>query len=173
MLIKKKQSLMNKDEKYILEYREFLSRNKTQYNKLFEEYSKQSKYSTFKSFIKDKAKDAKAISKNLLNAFKNEGTETADMLDVFNRQIRKKLNLKNRKDNPTPEELDAALKQLKDIPKLVPFAAVMLAAPLPGSSTMYTVFAYFLKKKSKGKINLLPDSFDDVLDTKGDKSSKE
>jgi hypothetical protein len=164
---------MKIDERFVLEYREFLSKNKSQYDKLFEEYSNQSKYFTFKSFIKNKAKDAKAVSKNVFNAFKKEGVETADMLDVFNRQIRKKLNLRNRKDNPTPEELTAALKQLRDIPKLLPFATVMLAAPIPGSSTMYTVFAYFLKKKSRGKIDLLPDSFDDVLDVKDDKISKE
>ena len=163
---------MTKEEKYVLEYQEFLNDHMDQHGKLLEEYSKQSRYSTLKGFIKDKARLAKDISKNLINAFKDEGSETADMLDVFNRQLRKKLNLENRKDNPTPEELDAALKQLKDIPKLLPFAAVMLAAPLPGSSTMYTVFAYFLKKKSKGKINLLPDSFDNVLDVKGDKYSK-
>ena len=163
---------MKIDERFVLEYREFLSRNKSQYDKIFEEYSNQSKYFTFKGFIKNKAKDAKTVSKNLFNAFKKEGVETADMLDVFNRQIRKKLNLRNRKDNPTPEELTAALKQLRDIPKLLPFATIMLAAPIPGSSTMYTVFAYFLKKKSRGKIDLLPDSFDDVLDVKDDKISK-
>jgi len=142
---------MKIDERFVLEYREFLSRNKSQYDKIFEEYSNQSKYFTFKGFIKNKAKDAKTFSKNLFNAFKKEGVETADMLDVFNRQIRKKLNLRNRKDNPTPEELTAALKQLRDIPKLLPFATVMLAAPIPGSSTMYTVFAYFLKRNLEEK----------------------
>ena len=78
------------------------------------------------------------------------------------------INLKSRKDVPTKEELDEALNQLKDIPKLLPYAIVMLATPIPGSSTMYTVFAYFLKKRSNGKINLLPDSFDDILSTKVD-----
>jgi len=149
---------------HILEFNQFISESKnSEYQKLFEEY-KQSRFKTFKSFILDKSKRAKDVSKNILKAFKNEGLETAEMASVFNRHLRKKLNLKNRKDNPTKEELDEALKQLKDIPKLLPYAAIMLAAPIPGSSTMYTVFAYFLKKKSSGKINLLPDSFDKVLD---------
>lgn len=139
---------------------------KSSFEKLFEEYSNQSKYDNFKKFINNKASGAKDISKNVLNAFKNEGLETAEMASVFNRHIRKKLNLNNRKDNPTKEELRIALNQLKDIPKLLPFAVVLLAAPIPGSSTMYTIFAYFLKKKSGGKINLLPDSFDDILNKK-------
>lgn len=136
------------------------------FEKLFEEYNNQSKHKNFKKFVNDKARGAKFLSKNILNAFRKEGLETAEMASVFNRHLRKKLNLKNRKDNPTKEELRIALTQLKDIPKLLPFVAVMLAAPIPGSSTMYTVFAYFLKKKSGGKINLLPDSFDNILNKK-------
>lgn len=158
-------------EKNLLKYSEFiLETRKNEYIKLFEEY-KQSRFKTFKDFIIDKSKRAKDISKNTFNAFKNEGFETADMASVFNRHIRNKLNLKNRKDNPTKEELDEALRQLKNIPKLLPYAAILLAAPIPGSSIMYTVFAYFLKKKSGGKINMLPDSFNDVL-SKNDKEFK-
>ena len=160
---------MKKKNKHIKIYESYLKDN--YYEILLEEYSNQSKYKTFKSFIVDKAKKVKNISKNVLNAFKKEGSETSDMLSVFNRHLRTKLNLKTRKDIPTKEELDIALNQLKDIPKLFPFAIVMLATPIPGSSTMYTVFAYFLKKRSNGKINLLPDSFDDILSTEEDKSN--
>jgi len=155
---------MKTRNKYVSLYNSF--KYNDYYEVLLEEYSNQSKYKTFKSFVVNKAKRVKDISKNVINAFKKEGTETTDMLSVFNRQLRKKLNLKTRKDVPTKEELDEALNQLKDIPKLLPYAIVMLATPIPGSSTMYTVFAYFLKKRSNGKINLLPDSFDDILSTK-------
>ena len=161
---------MNEDH-HILKYNEFILENKSsEYEKLFEEY-KNSKFRDFKSFILDKSRRARDISKNVLKAFKSEGIETAEMTSVFNRHLRQKLNLKNRKDNPTSEELEEALKQLRDIPKLLPYAAVLLAAPIPGSSAMYTVFAYFLKKKSKGKINLLPDSFDNIFDGYEDKSN--
>ena len=157
---------MKDNKKYILKYDEFiLESNSREYEKLYEEY-KRSKYRTFKDFLKSKSSRAKEVSKNIVNAFKKEGLETAEMASVFNRLLRKKLNLKNRKDTPTKEELDEALRQLKDIPKLLPFAAIMLAAPIPGSSTMYTVFGYFLNKKTGGKINILPDSFYDVLNKK-------
>lgn len=139
---------------------------------IYEEYSKQSKFNSFKSFIKHKANDTKNISKNLIAAFKHEGLETKDMISVFNRQLRKKLNLKSRSDNPSPEELRDALNQLKDIPKLLPYAAIMLTAPIPGSSTLYTVFAYYLNKKTDGKINILPDSFEDVLNIDKDSKTK-
>ena len=115
------------------------------------------------SKIKFKSR-VKEISKNVIVAFKKEGSETSNMLNVFNRRLRNKLNLKTRSDMPTKQELDEALHQLKDVPKMLPFVLVMLTTPIPGSSTMYTVFAYFLKKKSNGKINLLPDSFDNILD---------
>ena len=161
---------MNEDY-HILKYNEFILENKSnEYEKLFEEYKK-SRFKNFKDFVLNKSRKAKDVSKNVFNAFKSEGIETAEMASVFNRHLRQKLNLKNRKDNPTKEELDEALKQLKDIPKLLPYAAVLLAAPIPGSSAMYTVFAYFLKKKSKGKINLLPDSFDDIFNDREDKTS--
>lgn len=152
-----------KNNKHIELYKSFTN---DYYELLLEEYSKQSKHKTFKKFILNKASRVKEISKNVIGAFKKEGSETSDMLNVFNRRLRNKLNLKTRSDMPTKQELDEALHQLKDVPKMLPFVLVMLTTPIPGSTTMYTVFAYFLKKKSNGKINLLPDSFDNVLDKK-------
>jgi len=160
----------------VLEYNEYIKKlnesNFNEYFNLYEEYSKQSKFNSFKNFIKHKAKDTKTISKNLISAFKEEGLETKNMVSIFNRHLRKKLNLKNRKDNPSPEELKDALNQLKDIPKLLPYAAIMLAAPIPGSSTLYTVFGYYLNKKTSGKINILPDSFKNVLNIDTDSDIK-
>lgn len=167
----KKQKKKNKLN--ILKYEDYISELK-KYNfnetyKLYEEYSKNSKFRSFKNFLKHKAKETKAVSKNIIHAFKQEGNETKNMMLVFNRHLRKKLNLKNRKDTPSPEELKEALTQLKDIPKLLPFAAVMLAAPIPGTTALYTVFAYYLNKKTDGKINILPDSFEDVLNIENNK----
>tara|TARA_R110002074_G_scaffold67007_2_gene158018 strand:- start:10029 stop:10544 length:516 start_codon:yes stop_codon:yes gene_type:complete len=165
-----------KQKNSVLKYNEyFLKLHNLNINEslaIYEEYSKQSKFNSFKNFIQHKASDTKTISKNLITAFKHEGLETRDMISVFNRQLRKKLNLKDRSDNPSPKELKDALTQLKDIPKLLPYAAIMLAAPIPGSSTLYTVFAYYLNKKTDGKINILPDSFKDVLNIHKDSKTK-
>lgn len=129
----------------------------------------ESRFSDFKEYTLYKAKGAKNLSKNIMGAFKSEGKETGKMFTVFNRKLREKLNLKNRKNNPSPEEMKEALQQLKDIPKLAPYALILLAAPIPGSSALYTVFAYFLNKRSNGKINLLPSSFQNVLNVHQEK----
>jgi len=107
---------------------------------------------------------AKGIVGRILKAFKNEGKETSEMMRVFNYQLRKKLNLDTRGDTPTPDEVKSALEQLKDIPRLAPYALILLSSPIPFSSVMYTAFAMYLKKVSGGYINLLPGSFNNVFD---------
>ncbi len=106
---------------------------------------------------------ARSIASKVINAFKQEGMETASMMRVFNYQLRNKLRLDTRGNTPTPDEIKSALEQLKDIPKLAPYAVILLASPIPFSSTMYTAAAVYLKKVSKGYIDLLPGSFNDVF----------
>jgi|LakMenEpi03Aug12_release.lakeMendotaPanAssembly.Ray.scaffolds.fasta_scaffold00022_103 hypothetical protein len=106
---------------------------------------------------------AKDIAYNVLNAFKQEGRETSEMMRVFNYHLRKKLRLDTRGDQPTEEEFKNALEQLKEIPKLAPYAVILLSSPIPFSSTMYTGLALYLKRISGGYINLLPDSFNDIF----------
>jgi hypothetical protein len=115
------------------------------------------------SDVKSAYKRAKHVAMNVIRAFKHEGKETADMMRVFNYQLRKKLNLETRRDAPSPEEITSALEQLKDIPKLAPYAVILLTSPIPFSSTMYTGAAIYLKKVTRGYLNLLPDSFSDVF----------
>jgi len=119
--------------------------------------------------IKTTYKRAKEIAFNIIRAFKQEGRETSDMMKVFNYQLRKKLNLDTRRDAPTEQELTDALNQLKEIPKLAPYAIILLAAPIPFSSTMYTALAVYLNRISRGYINLLPSSFNNVFNTIPDK----
>ena len=108
-------------------------------------------------------KRAKEIAYNVFNAFKTEGRETTEMMRVFNYHLRKKLRLDNRGDQPTEDEFKNALEQLKEIPKLAPYAIILLASPIPFSSTMYTGLGVYLRKISGGYINLLPDSFNDIF----------
>jgi hypothetical protein len=106
----------------------------------------------------------KRYAKNIFKAFKSEAGETGDMIQVFNRKLRSKLNLKNREGDPSPEEMKEALTQLKNIPKLAPYAIILLTSPIPFSSSMYAGLSFYLKKVSNGKINLLPSSFGEVFD---------
>jgi hypothetical protein len=115
------------------------------------------------SDVKAAYKRARQVAINVIKAFKQEGKETSDMLKIFNYQLRKKLNLDNRRDAPTPEEIEGALQQLKDIPKLAPYAVILLTSPIPFSSTMYTGAAIYLKKATRGYLNLLPNAFNDVF----------
>jgi len=113
--------------------------------------------------LKATYRKARGIASKVIGAFKQEGRETASMMRVFNYQLRRKLKLDTRGDTPTPEEVQGALEQLKDIPKLAPYAVILLASPIPFSSTMYTASAVYLKKVTKGYIDLLPGSFNDVF----------
>jgi hypothetical protein len=113
--------------------------------------------------LKTTYRRARGIASKVINAFKQEGRETASMMRVFNYQLRNKLRLDTRGNTPTPDEIKSALEQLKDIPKLAPYAVILLSSPIPFSSTMYTAAAVYLKKVSKGYIDLLPGSFNDVF----------
>lgn len=113
--------------------------------------------------LKATYRKARGVASRVISAFKREGKETASMMRVFNYHLRNKLRLDTRGDAPTPEEVKLALEQLRDIPKLAPYALILLASPIPFSSTMYTAAAVYLKKVTKGYINLLPDSFNDVF----------
>ncbi len=115
------------------------------------------------SDVKAAYRKAKHVAINVIKAFKQEGKETAEMLKIFNYQLRRKLNLDTRRDAPSPEEIEGALQQLRDIPKLAPYAVILLTSPIPFSSTMYTGAAIYLKKATRGYLNLLPNSFNDVF----------
>ncbi|NBU98662.1 MAG: hypothetical protein EBS19_10730 [Spirochaetia bacterium] len=113
--------------------------------------------------LKSTYRRTKEVASRFIDAFKQEGQETVSMMRVFNHQLRNKLRLDTRGSAPTPEEIKSALEQLKDIPKLAPYAIMLLASPIPFSTTMYTGLALYLKKISGGNINLLPDSFNDIF----------
>ena len=116
---------------------------------------------------------ARGIASRVISAFKQEGRETASMMRVFNYQLRNKLRLDTRGDTPSPEEVKGALEQLKDIPKLAPYAVILLTSPIPFSSTMYTAAAVYLKKVTKGYIDLLPGSFNDIFSPVADIEDRE
>lgn len=108
-------------------------------------------------------KRGKEIASRIISAFKQEGRETADMMKVFNNHLRSKLKLDHRGDTPTPEEVKNALEQLKDIPKLAPYALILLSSPIPFSTVMYTAVSIYLKKITNGHIDLLPGSFNNIF----------
>jgi hypothetical protein len=129
---------------------------------LEDEDEKQIKKWTFKQ-VSDKF-----INFPIVKAFYLEGKDFKDMLNTFSILLMEKLNIKHRKDIPTPEEVKEALKQLKDVPKIMPFVALLLM-PIPGVLTSYTLISFLLYKLSGGQINMLPDKFNIIVDDLKDK----
>lgn len=84
-----------------------------------------------------------------------EGVETTRMLKVFGMHGTGKLHLISEKRKPTPEELQEAINQLKEIPRFLPFFVVILV-PLPGVTEGYALVALTLERWLGHKFKLLP-----------------
>jgi hypothetical protein len=92
-----------------------------------------------------------------------EGADTRRMLEVFGRQGTGKLRLIPTDRQPTQEELDEALKQLKDMPRLLPFVVVVLI-PVPGVSAGYALAAITLERWLGDRFRVLPNRFKVILE---------
>lgn len=99
-----------------------------------------------------------AIAENMAKlgrAAKMEAVETRDMAVTFGRLLRRRI--KPGSDTPLPDEVEirAAMEQLKDLPRFLPFFSLMFM-PVPGITELYIITALSLEKLSQGKISLLP-----------------
>ena len=101
----------------------------------------------------------------MLWAFLMEGIETKQMLHVYARYGRGKLLFFTKTNDPTPEELQKAKEQLKDIPRFLPFFIVVVV-PAPGVTEGYALLAITLEKWLGRRISLLPSQFRKVLANK-------
>lgn len=102
------------------------------------------------------------LPRRLLWALVMEGKETTQMLRTFARHGSGKLRLTPAHRHPTPEELRAAVEQLKDIPRFLPFF-VIVVVPVPGVTEGYAIAAVTLEKWLGQKIRLLPSQFQKTL----------
>jgi hypothetical protein len=102
------------------------------------------------------------MPKKMLWALYMEGVETTQMVDTFVRQGQGKLLVNMSARQPTPEELDKAREQLKDLPKFLPFF-VLVIVPLPGVTEGYALMAVTLENWLGRKISLLPSQFRKVF----------
>ena len=60
------------------------------------------------------------------------------------------------------EEMEEAVKQLKDIPRILPFF-IIVVVPMPGVTEGYALLAITLEKFLGRKISILPDQFRKVF----------
>ncbi|MCW5924701.1 MAG: hypothetical protein KIS77_20450 [Saprospiraceae bacterium] len=105
-----------------------------------------------------KLREITRLPQRLLWALVMEGKETTLMLKTFARHGSGKLRLTPAHRHPTPEELRAAIEQLKDIPRFLPFF-VIVVVPMPGVTEGYALVALTLEKWLGQKFRLLPSRF--------------
>ncbi len=86
----------------------------------------------------------------------NEAVETKLMATVFFRMLENKLDLKNRKEPPTKEEVKEAINQLKDVGRFSLFATVSI---LPGGGFSLIGLELLARKFGISSFTLVPSSF--------------
>ena len=91
-----------------------------------------------------------------VRAVGQEAGETEQMASSFFRMLEAKLNLNNRKDPPTEEEVKAAIEQLKDVGRFSIFATLVI---LPGGIISLIGLEMLAKKFGIKGFNLVPSSF--------------
>ena len=105
-------------------------------------------------------------------AFMMEGIETKQMLHAFLREGRGRLLVSFKSRNPSPEELQQAVEQLRDIPRFLPFFIVVVV-PVPGVAESYTLLAVTLEKWLGHKFRLLPSAISKAIRGKSDTDDEE
>jgi hypothetical protein len=104
------------------------------------------------------------LPRRMLWAMVMEGVDTTRMLTVFGRHGTGKLRITPKHRNPTPEELQEALEQLKDIPRFLPFFVVVLV-PVPGITEGYALVAMTLERWLGARFKFLPSRMRNVMDS--------
>lgn len=77
------------------------------------------------------------------------------MMRTYARHGAGKLLLLSKHKQPTPEELQKAKEQLRDIPRFLPFF-VIIVVPAPGVTEGYALLAITLERWLGQRISLLP-----------------
>ena len=103
----------------------------------------------------------------LLWALFLEGVETKQMMRTYARHGAGKLLLLSKHKQPTPEELQKAKEQLRDIPRFLPFF-VIIVVPAPGVTEGYALLAITLERWLGQRISLSPSQFRKVFQKNAD-----
>lgn len=99
-----------------------------------------------------------ALAENTLKlgrAAKMEAVETRDMAVTLSRLLQRRFRPNSDTPIPNEAEIKAAMEQLKDLPRFLPFFSLMFM-PVPGITELYILTALGLERYSQGKISLLP-----------------
>jgi len=131
---------LNNPNKYYKYIRDLLSKGFTEEHKLF---------------ARRYASKAKGYIDEGMKGVDKEAEETREMASSFFRMLEHKLNLNDRTDPPTKEEVKAAVEQLKDVGR---FSFFVTAVILPGG-VFSLIGLEMLAKKYGIKFTVIPSSF--------------
>ena len=106
-------------------------------------------------FARRYASRAKEYIDDGMKGMNQEAEETRDMARSFFRMLEHKLNLNDRSDPPSKEEVKAAVEQLKDVGR---FSFFVTAVLLPGG-VFSLIGLEFLAKKYGINFTVIPSSF--------------
>lgn len=104
----------------------------------------------------DYAATRKRLIEKTMAGIGREAKETEDMARLFFRLLEQKLELKERDEPPSPEEVKAAIEQLKDIGRLSVFATVSI---LPGGGISLIGLELLAKRFGIRNFTFVPSSF--------------
>ena len=108
-----------------------------------------------KMFASKYARKAKVHLDKVLKGVDREAEETREMASSFFRLLEHKLNLSNRPDPPSKEEVMAAVEQLKDVGR---FSIFVTAVILPGG-VISLIGLELLARQYGIKFSLIPSAF--------------
>lgn len=106
-----------------------------------------------------------ALSQNfskLHEATHAEYKETLDMAVTLGRLMQHQVGFGKDKELPSEEEIAAALDQIKDLPKFLPFFTIIFV-PVPGITELYILLAYSIERLSGNSLRLLPSHFSKMV----------
>ena len=90
------------------------------------------------------------------SGMENEWHETQEMAELFFKMLEQKLNLKERSEPPSKEEVKKALEQLMDVGRFSFFASVSI---LPGGGVSLIGLELLARKFGIKNFSLVPSSF--------------
>lgn len=102
------------------------------------------------------ARKTKTAIDNTFQNLNKEAYETRDMARSFFRLLESKLDMKNRKEPPTEEEVKKAIEQLKDVGRISVFASISI---LPGGGFSLIGLEVLARKYGIKNFTLIPSSF--------------
>ena len=102
------------------------------------------------------------IPRRMVWAFVYESLETKQMIQTFAHRGFVELRMADPASGPSPAEMDRAVRQLRDIPRFLPFF-VFIVVPMPGVTEGYVLLAVSLEKWLGRKVSLLPSQFRKVF----------